>query len=395
MNGIKGVMTWCHIPLPPRDLQITVIVPARNEADGIAAALRALCEQVDDAGLPLSPQLYEILVLANNCTDDTARAARETGRSFPEHQVHVCEVTFPQEHANIGHARRWLMDCAAERLGGLMHPRRIIASTDADTVVAPDWLAMIAAEIASGAEAVGGRILMGYPGDGTDRALRRYHLNDVTFQHLIMELASCLDPETHDPWPRHHQHFGANLATTVGAYMRVGGLPHVTTLEDMAYFESLRRADARVRHSPRVRVRTSPRRDGRVAMGLSTQLGEWADAIDRGVIPPVQSAAAAEARLRERRAWREWWHGVRLDPPFHVPGANWATLAEQCSAFGAFYDLTQAERPPCELEPVTDAIAGLRERLSILRTRPPLPLLRDSLQEVEPVRLSTRTSQVA
>jgi glycosyl transferase family 2 len=388
-------MTCCDLPSPIRGLHMTVVVPARNEADGIAAALHALCKQVDKRGLPLDPKSYEILVLANNCDDGTAQIAHEVGSCYPQHHVHVCEVTFPPGHANIGHARRWLMDLAAERLGGFAHPRRIIASTDADTVATPDWLASISTEIAAGVDAVGGRIIMGHPGDGTDPALRRYHLNDVAFLHLITELETRLDPLGHDPWPRHHQHFGANLATTVGAYLRVGGLPHVTTLEDMAYFDALRRADARVRHSPHVRVRTSSRRDGRVAIGLSTQLGEWADALDRGEIPPVEAASAAEARFLERRAWREWWHGVRSEPPPVATGTDWAVIAQQFATFGAFYDRTQAGRPPCALEPVSDAITALRQLLTELRVLPSLPLLGHSFQEIEPVLLGARATQVA
>lgn len=361
-------MSFATLPAPSRGLRICVVVPARNEAERIASALQALCRQVNDAGVPVSPESYEILVLANNCIDDTARIARDTSLSYPAHQVHVCEVTFPPDEAHIGRARRWLMHCAAVRLGGSGSTRGIIASTDADTIVTPNWLSAITAEIDDGADAVGGRIVMGHPEDATDPALRRYHLNDVAFQHLIAELECRLDPVAYDPWPRHHQHFGANLATTVNAYMSVGGLPHVATLEDMAYFESLRRADLRVRHSPRVRVRTSARRDGRVALGLSTQLGEWANALALGVMPQVEAAAAAEARFRERRAWREWWHGERRDPPAGAPDVNWASVARQFSTFGAFYDETQAGRPPCELQTVTDAITALRRRLAELRS---------------------------
>lgn len=298
-------MTCATLPAPRRGLQISVVVPARNEAEGIASTLHALCRQVDDTGSPYCPENYEILVLANNCSDDTAEIARRVSQCYPQHHLHVSEVTFPPEQAHIGRARRGLMHCAAVRLGGFFNAGGIIASTDADTVAEPDWLAAIQAEIADGADAVGGRISMGFRGDGTDHALRRYHLNDVMFQHLIAELDTRLDPMEHDLLPRHYQNYGANLATTVNAYLAVGGLPHVAALEDMFYIELLYRADLRVRHSPRVRVRTSARRDGRVALGLSTQLGEWADALALGVIPPVEAASAAEERIRERRAWRE------------------------------------------------------------------------------------------
>src|SRR5262245_43291862 len=131
----------------PLSQRICVIIPARDEAAGISASLRALCEQVDRAGRPVRPATYDILVLANNCQDDTAEIARAIGASYPAHGLHVYEACFPPEHAHIGSARRWLMDHAVEWLGGTAHPRRIIASTDADTIVAPTWLVEIAAEI--------------------------------------------------------------------------------------------------------------------------------------------------------------------------------------------------------------------------------------------------------
>jgi hypothetical protein len=212
-----------------------------------------------------------------------------------------------------------------------------------------------------------------------------YHLRDVTFQHLIIELESLLDPEAHDPWPRHHQHFGANLAVTVGAYLQAGGIPRVQTLEDMALFEALRRCDARVRHSPRVRAQTSARRGGRVAIGLSTQLGEWTAAVGRNEIPLVESAATAEARIRQRRRWREFWHGARPDPPVNDARHDWWERRRRHATFGAFYDATQSGPPSHALEPVTSAIAALRLLLAELRALPPVPVLSASREEIEAI----------
>ena len=273
-------------------------------------------------------------------------------------------------------------------------PHRVIASTDADTIVTPTWLADLTREIELGADAVGGRIIPETYGDAMDSALRRYHLRDVTFQHLIAELESRLDPVAHDPWPRHHQHFGANFGVTVGTYLRVGGIPRVHTLEDMAFFDTLRRSDARVRHSPRVLARTSARRDGRVAMGLSTQLGEWANAVARSEIPLVESATSAEARVRERRGWREFWIDGRSAPPAEAARRDWFELKNVHETFGAFYDATQSETPHCSLEPVTHAITALRLRLAELRALPPLPLLSAPLQHVEPVSFGAQSMQV-
>ncbi len=66
----------------------------------------------------------------------------------------------PDGLAHVGHARRLLKDDACHRLLRLGRPRGVIASTDGDSRVAPTWLAATLAEIAHGADAVGGRIVI-------------------------------------------------------------------------------------------------------------------------------------------------------------------------------------------------------------------------------------------
>jgi hypothetical protein len=61
-------------PLP--QCEVSVIIPAKDEAQTIAATLTALANQTDLNGQPLNPLTYEIIVLANNCTDESATIAR-------------------------------------------------------------------------------------------------------------------------------------------------------------------------------------------------------------------------------------------------------------------------------------------------------------------------------
>ena len=49
----------------------------------------------------------------------------------------------------------------------------------------------------------------------------------------------------------------SEMAVTVGAYRRVGGIPPLPSLEDVALYDALRAVNARIRHSPAVRVVTS------------------------------------------------------------------------------------------------------------------------------------------
>ena len=79
--------------LPQSKLSV-VAIPAHNEASYIADCLAALALQRDEAGAPIARGSLEILVFANNCTDQTASVARRASQSIP-HPVTVIE----EEHA--------------------------------------------------------------------------------------------------------------------------------------------------------------------------------------------------------------------------------------------------------------------------------------------------------
>ncbi|MCC3157895.1 glycosyltransferase [Hymenobacter sp. 15J16-1T3B] len=301
------------IPPPAPELEICVIIPAKDEAEALPATLAALAAQLDVQGRPLSPGSFEVIVLANNCSDDTAAVARAAGRRHPQLRLHVLDVRLPKAEAHVGRARRLLMDEAARRLELAGRPCGIIASTDADTRVAPDWLAALQREFAAGADAVGGRILPHAP---AGCPARRLHLCDAAYRLGLARLEHLLDPNAADPWPRHHQHFGGSLALTAAAYRHVGGLPAVPYLEDEALWQLLLRHELRLRHSPLVRVHTSARQQGRVAVGLSWQLRTWAEDAAAGREPlaehPLRLAAEWQLRRQLRRAWQQGRAGARL-----------------------------------------------------------------------------------
>ncbi|MBC6612576.1 glycosyltransferase [Hymenobacter sp. BT507] len=355
----RGLLT-----VPPRpELCYSVIIPAKDEAENLPATLAALATQVDEQGQPLPLYSYEVIVLANNCRDATAHVVRQLAQAYPQLALHVIERTLPPAEAHVGKARRLLMDEAARRLRSVGRPHGIIASTDADTRVAPTWLASIAAEIAAGADAVGGRIVAEVP---TQRncPVRRYHLRDAAYRLLAAQLEHLIDPDPVDAWPRHHQHFGASFALTVLAYEQVGGLPVVPYLEDEALYQALCGHDLRVRHSPAVRVTTSARHEGRVAVGLSWQLREWAALSEQLREPLVASGPQLTAQWQARRQLRQLWQAVKndvhssgaaLSPTLHAVGvriADMLGLTKQmlCQAvveavtFGALWQCVQQEQ---------------------------------------------------
>jgi len=310
--------------LPPHpELCYCVVIPAKDEADNLPATLAALATQVDEQGWALSPHSYEVIVLANNCQDATAHVVRQAAEAYPQLVLHVVERILPPAEAHVGKARRLLMDEAARRLQSVGRPHGIIASTDADTRVAPTWLANIATEIAVGADAVCGRIMTEAPALG-NYLVRRYYLRDAAYRLLATQLEYLLDPNLTDAWPRHHQHFGASFALTAAAYELVGGVPEVPYLEDEALYQALCRHDLRVRHSPNVRVTTSARYEGRVAVGLSWQLREWAALSEQLQEPMVAGVQQLTTLWQARRQLRQLWQAVKSD----AYGANNTMLSK-------------------------------------------------------------------
>ncbi len=291
------------IVAPPRSgCVLSVVIPVRDEEASLPATLEALASQLDADGSPLDPDLYEIILLVNNSVDRSAEIARAFASRHPALVLHVAEIDLPDQEAHVGRARRLLMDTAAGRLPA----SGLIATTDADTVVAPDWIAMMLAEFEAGADAVAGRILVDPAGFAEhDGAARRFHLLDVTYRSLVAELEARLAPDPHDPWPRHFQHFGPSIAVTITAYRRAGGMPPLPSLEDVAFYNALRGIGARIRHSPAVRVVTSARPAGRTGFGFAVQLGMWAEMGARHEPFMVESVESIVARLAGQSDIRE------------------------------------------------------------------------------------------
>jgi hypothetical protein len=183
----------------------------------------------------------------------------------------------------------------------------MIASTDGDTQVAATWIAANMHEIASGVDAVGGRII-------TDRHSRHqlppqaktFLLQAVGYRSLIAQMESYLDPDPYDPLPRHYQHYGASLAVTAQMYAKAGGIPPVRTPEDEAFYQSLVRVNARFRHSRLVKVTTSARSTGCSPVGLANQLRKWT-AMSADDTFQVEPAAVTIARFQSRRKLRSLW----------------------------------------------------------------------------------------
>src|SRR3984957_3017018 len=374
---------------PLNTCEACVVVPARDESARIEKCLSALVSQVDLDGRPIDPAKYEVIVLANNCHDETAARARAFGGQHPRLVLHVVEINFPPERSYVGCARKLLMNEACRRFFLLGRPGGVIVSTDADSFVEPGWIAGIMREVHAGADAVGGREVA----DRDERLLLHplaelTYLRQVAYDFLIAELEDLIDPDPFDPFPRHFNHIGASLAITADLYAQIGGLPDVLEDEDKALYQAILRKGARFRHSLDVRVTTSARLDGRVEHGFSAGLRHFGrlGQQSRGLF--VENVSASEIRLQARRALRELSREIQLSRPLTssrvsaaarslgIAGSwlwreinrlqTWGQLMErvdlQQKAEGEWEQLW----PPMFLE---KAVPALRIRLSDLRAR--------------------------
>jgi hypothetical protein len=242
---------------------VAIGVPARDEADRIADCLRRLTSLEIDSRVAS----IEIVVLANNCTDDTARVAATFGP-----RCKTIAMDLPPERAHAGWARRLALDAAANRLRA---DTDVLMSTDADTRVARDWLMRTLDHLDAGWDAVAGLARL----DPAElRRLDRQHRHRLALiqRHERAQTSLRARREGDEPWPRHFYEGGASIAATLSAYRRTGGAPTPPVGEDKALFEAIRQAGGRVRHPTNVRVQTSARLVGRAPGGASDTLARWA-----------------------------------------------------------------------------------------------------------------------
>lgn len=375
-----SVPTFTHYPLftiePPHpDLRVSVIIPAKDEAATLIATLDALRLQRQLGCAFLSASSYEVLLLLNNCTDDSLAVAKQYQAQYPAFLLRIAAIQLPPKLANVGTARRMLMDAANQRFRQVNQANGIIASTDADTVADSRWLAHILVEIGRGCDMVGGRILT----PPNRQAVRLNYLRDSTYRMLIARLEDQLDPLLHDPWPRHFQHFGANMAITCAAYEQIGGLPSVAHLEDEALYRALLRTDCRVRKSPLVRVVTSDRITGRAEIGFSEQLRYW-EGLNRGQHRQVVEPANAVyyrigSRYQLRQIWQNRAEGISDTALTGVANTllldvRWlCDQVMQTAYFGQLWERVEAQLTVGQWAvawpavPIETAITGLRELL--------------------------------
>lgn len=228
--------------------QMTVVIPARDEAASLARCLVA----IDDALAALPSGITRAcVVVLDSCRDDSIRVVNDSARYLRTAPT-VLQTTAACAGATRDLGTRVALDLARHDLRHVW-----LANTDADTVVPSDWLTVQLDLANHGADAVAG--IVDLDAD-VDERLRRAFGASYTLGH----------DGTH-----RHVH-GANLGVRADLLQHVGGWRHRRTGEDHDLWKRLLSAGRCVSTTTSV-VRTSGRLAGRAPAGFAADLAAIAE----------------------------------------------------------------------------------------------------------------------
>jgi hypothetical protein len=210
-------------------------------------------------------------VVADRCGDATAAAARQV--------LGPCDEVLEIDLGNVGAARRHGTDRLLD-LFGVHEPggagtsdtgggpagrsRTGLLTTDADTVVPPDWVGAHLRLADAGAAAVAGVVRVDtFAGHAVHADAVRRGFADTYAMHL-----DGTDPHVH----------GAHLGVRADTYLAAGGWPTLTTAEDHALWVRLRTGGWPTVSSIEAWVTTSGRPVGRAPRGFADHLVDLAPA---------------------------------------------------------------------------------------------------------------------
>ncbi|GAA4736412.1 glycosyltransferase family 2 protein [Amnibacterium soli] len=215
--------------------RVVVAIPARDEEQRLPAALAAVRAAVGRCAVPVV-----VVVAADACTDRTAELAAGEGA-----------LVVRSSAGRVGGARAAAVR-AALTTDGPAAARTWIASTDADSVVPADWLAVHLEHAERGTDLLRGAVRPD-PAGLTPAQLRRW---------LAL----------HPPTERHAHVHGANLGVTAEAYLAAGGFPDVAVQEDVLLVRAVLARGGRVDSTASAPVVTSARPRSRTEGGFATYL---------------------------------------------------------------------------------------------------------------------------
>jgi 1,2-diacylglycerol 3-beta-glucosyltransferase len=158
-------------PANPPTNRILFLIPAHNEASLLPATLANLRQ------LDYPAELYEVHVVADNCSDNTAELARACGTIVHER---VDDTLIGK-----GYALQWLL----KRLWAAGTPHDALVVLDADSIVSRNFLRVMNSQLTAGAHAVQAYYAVREPGSSPVVALRYIGMAMVNYLRPLGRMA--------------------------------------------------------------------------------------------------------------------------------------------------------------------------------------------------------------
>jgi cellulose synthase/poly-beta-1,6-N-acetylglucosamine synthase-like glycosyltransferase len=134
-------------------LRFAIAIPAHNESSVLSATLTQLLKQ------EYPRDLYDVHVVADHCSDNTAEVVRQHGGVVHERDS--------QPRGRKAYALQWLL----ERLLDMQPAYDAVAIFDADSMVDPQFLAIMASQLRAGRQVLQGQHLVSNPQDSVLAAI--------------------------------------------------------------------------------------------------------------------------------------------------------------------------------------------------------------------------------
>jgi GT2 family glycosyltransferase len=193
-----------HTPIVATLREIVVVIPAHNERDRLPACLASIAAAADRVDVPVT-----VVVVLDTCTDRS--------EAVLTHSVRALKVSV----RNVGAARAAGFIAAAPDADAEIW----LATTDADCVVPPRWLADQVAHHSSALQGAVGTVAVQWR-EHSAATRRRY---EVLYRLGEDRLADVTHGHVH----------GANLGVRADAYWRVGGFRPLHVGEDVDMVDRL------------------------------------------------------------------------------------------------------------------------------------------------------------
>ena len=220
---------------------VGVAIPARDEAQLIGGCLRHLGRALAQLPARVTPA---VCVVADRCGDATADVARAAFGGWRHALVRPNDGP-----ATIGELRDLGFREVRAALRGQLAAETLLLSTDADTMVDPNWALAHLRLAERGWHAVAGEAELAQP----------------LPPHVALRYAAVRERTPPNV-------YGANLGVRADAYTAIGGFAPLPTGEDQDLWQRLGAAGFRLTGATEPVVHTSARRHGRAGGGVAALL---------------------------------------------------------------------------------------------------------------------------